>query len=923
MKDAIKLSLGTMLSRDLRTSIHHLCGQFLHVDKYSQVQVIHETARAFLTMDTLDSELRVVVPQGHEMIAAACLKYLASDDLKFSKRRRQTAVAPIKPLSIADYACLRFGEHLLRASSSSDQIFKLLTKLFTTNVLSWIELVAQLGDLDCVIRTARHLTQYLERRAKRVPIISADLYTWAIDLPRITTQFNLCLMASPMAIHTLIPPFCPRNSAIFRQFGCPEGGIKLLGACEADWEERIFTISHHDALPSTVTTLDDRFAVGLTDGRIKLYRTSTCEELTTLVHGSVLYAISILQFDTTSRLLASVDAGGFLKLWDTVEGKELFIIGTESRILALAFNETESLLFLASEDKYVSSINTTNGSLQDRFAWTDIFIENDGREPQRPRVVKISIEQQAMAVVHGYKSVQLWCFEKKRSIGPCLPRFQPSDMVLDIAFNPNPDYQRVVVSYLSGILAVYLTKTCKPLVTTNAHVNNIAITPNGKTIAGSSDGYFGGIKIYDSETLQFLHMLMDVRGRTQPLNRLVFTTDSLRIIDTNESNTNVWEPAILVRQNACLSTGKSDDPVHQSIKDLGAPLIHQPYTITTFHCCEENEIVFCGHADGQIVTHSLDDPEKAMRNLYAHDHDVAITHFDWASKPRIAVSTDIFGYFRVMQITAGTQSEWRTVEMLRGKAGPALISSQALVNSTGTLVLVSTSESASIWSVPDKIIIAHIKLPTERIRKWIRASNPSHLLLFEGNTVTLYEWTDLRQLGIWEVKCISAMHEDLRTRSVVLNAIPIQSGGNDLVVIQREERATTSPVYFFDLLTLEHDAPLQPMLTNGPAIFATHVLNTPNLDYIIGTVKIFNAWCLLFVSTKGWVFSVELMGGSMGKVQRHFFVPFVWKTRFSFYSGRFRAKVLRNHDVVFAHSGGVTVVKNGLDVGEFVSIDEI
>lgn len=109
MEDAIKFSLGTTVSRDLGTSIQHLCGQFLDVDKYPRIQVIHETARAYLTMDTLDSELRVDLSQGHEMIATemiatACLKYLTSDDLKYSKRLR-TAARPSKP-PIADYACL-------------------------------------------------------------------------------------------------------------------------------------------------------------------------------------------------------------------------------------------------------------------------------------------------------------------------------------------------------------------------------------------------------------------------------------------------------------------------------------------------------------------------------------------------------------------------------------------------------------------------------------------------------------------------------------------------------------------------------------------------------------------------------------------------------------------------------------------------
>jgi len=186
MKDAIKLSLDITMVRDLRTSLQYLCGQFLDVDKQSHIQVVHETARAFLTMGTLDSELRIDVPVGHQMIAMACLKYLLGDNLKYSKRRRSGAAVTSKT-SMADYASLRFSEHIVRATSSSDKLFEMLEKFFNTNVLLWIECVAQLKSLGCLIRTSRHLSSYLARRSKHVLVIPGDLAAWVVDLPRIVT----------------------------------------------------------------------------------------------------------------------------------------------------------------------------------------------------------------------------------------------------------------------------------------------------------------------------------------------------------------------------------------------------------------------------------------------------------------------------------------------------------------------------------------------------------------------------------------------------------------------------------------------------------------------------------------------------------------------------------------------------------------
>lgn len=347
----------------------------------------------------------------------------------------------------------------------------------------------------------------------------------------------------------------------------------------------ICSISYNDAEITTVTTLDDRCAVGLYNGQVKLYRTSTCEELTTLVHDTDPFAdsgISILQFGAILRLLASVGQA-FLKLWDTVEGKELFSIQAGSQTLAMAFNEAISLIFLASSDKHISSIKTTDGSFQHKFklAWTDTFVETYGEY----YLIAISIEQQVVAVFvkGGHQPVQLWYLQKQRSIGICLPQSELSDAVMSISFNPNPAYQRVVVSYRDGSLVVFDTSTCRQLVCTKAGLDHRSES----------------IKIYNSETLQFLHSIppMDIG-----IESLVFTTDNLRIIDVREDQLNIWEPTILVSQDSYSSISEPGGSVRRAIEDLEAPLVTQPSRITILHCCEKTGVAFCGRADGYITT---------------------------------------------------------------------------------------------------------------------------------------------------------------------------------------------------------------------------------------------------------------------------------------------------------------------------------
>lgn len=114
-------------------------------------------------------------------------------------------------------------------------------------------------------------------------------------------------------------------------------------------------------------------------------------------------------------------------------------------------------------------------------------------------------------------------------------------------------------------------------------------------------------------------------------------------------------------------------------------------------------------------------------------------------------------------------------------------------------------------------------------------------------------------------------------------------------------------VHNFDLSTLEYNAALQPMVTGGSVVSSAHVLDIPSVQNVIGTVKILNAWCLLFISKNDWVCSIGLRSGSIDTLQKHFLVPSAWKSKT--WQGIFIAKVLRNQDIVFAYDDGVAVVR--------------
>jgi hypothetical protein len=675
-----------------------------------------------------------------------------------------------------------------------------------------------------------------------------------------------------------------------------------------------------------------------------------------------------------------------LRLWDAASGAQLFHVATDSHTLALAFDETEASVTIATRDKYVMIYRVADGSLLHQLPWIDAFAEDtDSGFAPSPSAARISMEQQTLAIVYRSKPVQLWSLDKQHPIGACLrsathKNDKGGHTVNCLVFNTSSANPRLLVSYWDDILVKFDSMTCKPLLTTSTCVTKIAISPNEKTFAGS-DGN-GGIKVFDFETLQTVH---NIQIQGDPISSLAFTSNSLRIVDSRGTQANVWEPLVLFGQDSEAPSSEPSESVHQIVDDIVETIFHESAIITTLHSCDQSGIAFCGRNDGRVDTCNLDDPENTMRNLYKHSGSfIGITCMDWSPKARVIASADSAGKFCIMRSTTGTRREWSAEPMVQSRLGQGCIISEILVHPEGSFVLVSSSESDSVWSLSTKKQVALLGRRERIAWKWfVRPAAPSQLLLFEDNILGLFKWEDLDELSASENPVVPIQIE--RTMSgeqTNADAISVSSEGDDLVILQRSKsvkrslhgletrshEAMMTKIRVFDLTTLVPDSSdiggssspqlsadlaaqslvfLKSSSSSNPGITPSSTAATPNISFaypsgasrnksysrwssirdvadipdverIIGTVKEFDWWHLIFLSKTGWVCSVQI-GEDGRKVldqfQKHFFVPSVWRTG----NSPLIAKVRRNHDIVIVHQDGVIVVKNGLDNGEHVS----
>jgi hypothetical protein len=273
---ALKLDVNETC-HGLEQTITALCGQLVAIDRLYRVQMVHETAREFLLDANLNSELAIKPVEAHTRIAKACLIYLTGDEMKPIRTSRCQSSISIKRGEFSQYACTTFSYHLANADPRSNDLLSLVDKFLKLNVLSWIEIIAQTQDLILFIRVAKHLRSYLNVCSTERSPLSREVSLirgWTTDLIRITAKFADALVLSPSAIYSLVLPFCPTASSVYKTANNGRR-LTIVGLSNSQWGDRISCIDFNQGRTSAVSAGDQFLAVGLTNGTINLYHASS------------------------------------------------------------------------------------------------------------------------------------------------------------------------------------------------------------------------------------------------------------------------------------------------------------------------------------------------------------------------------------------------------------------------------------------------------------------------------------------------------------------------------------------------------------------------------------------------------------------------------------------------------------------------
>lgn len=912
---------------DLRFTISKLCGQFVMIDSNNHIVLVHQTAREYL-MNSSDLPFSINSDDSHEELFSKTISVLLDKQI-----RSIAAQKPIIPFYA--YSATSWPYHLNLSRARSDDSLTLLIRFFQgTHILSWIHILAILGQLKVLIFTAQKLTTYVHKRRKidasKMPLPNrlSDLHLlelWAIDLLKVVGKFGGHLLQEPTAIYKYIPQFSPRNSALFRQFGSSRASpLTVTGLSESDWDDCLTRVSVGSEHQAMMAICSGRYLAVLSSvGIVHVWNSSTFEKLCTFSHEEHLFTMC---FSQKAEKLASY---GFLttRVWSITSRRQLFTISnpTGIRPLCMTFTRNDTALLMGSDLRNIRELSMKNLDQ----GWQECEISKSSEETplkgtfsNAPTAMAINGDATEIAIAYRGSPLTVWALTEPKCISKCKRRLE---------HNKNPGnawtgVNRILWHPNSGeLLGIYTDGTVfkwHPLDQSHHELEtNSRATPseldcslNGKVFATSD--VIGAVNIYNYERFTPIYQL----SSEDMVTDLCFSPDVRRFYDLRGSYCNAWEPNVLIRMSDMdEAVSEVDFEVESDVALEVWAEIRAP--ITALSAKPQGQLICVGSDDGLVELHDIIDEEKLVVGESVPG--MGIDHIAWDENGKHIAYAELGGRIvirSVVQLNGKIKSEfgWSCEPSVSFKASVENGGiSQILFSPDSSFLLVASLNTAELWSLQSKSLQAVYISPTPDVEhKWVtHPSKQEVILVFSVMTIMALGWRDLKERGRWEMGlplANSARREKEDNRQSTL--LRQNSSGNiaspleakhvlDQVIAtrnspyiltclsQRSSQRSQSHRSHFHWIELSSLNP-----TNVEASSSTSVVATITIpDSIVATIEkplnILGEDLLVYLDKSFWVCSCRItkennnsrprtepehQDGATTTMRRHFFLPRDW-----------------------------------------------
>ncbi|KXH53289.1 hypothetical protein CSAL01_01937 [Colletotrichum salicis] len=683
LKEAIRLDIGhTLLASSTGDIFAEICRNLVKTGLNSWINFMHQTVKEYLTSGA--SNLYVYHRVGHAEIAAICLKFVNSQSFaRHTTRRKNQGNLRQSSSSFAEYASLNFAYHLCHSQSKSTKLFSALVDFINNKSLIWIEKIARMKKLAPFITSIQNLQRHLIRQLERSPPFDGQIQMVNTWVADLT---RLVTIFGPTLIER------PESIYAFIPALCPTSSVihktfagaspqKVVSGSHDSWDERLSCVLFPSVVKS-VASREQQLAVGLSNGTIRLTSTLILEHLTTMEHGE---AVRQLAFGNITNVPASLSPRKLI-LWDA-RYKRIWHKQIRSTAFSVSFNANDSKVFV--------TLKGIVKQLEKLFR-----IEKKGSEKLRP------------------------------------------PQIIDVVFNPAVESGLMAVAYQDGdIIVIHFDESRWHQVgLVSLHSRVLASSPDGMILAAGDTE--GEVSLFVFDSLQLINRLECLE---ETVVGIIFSSNTLRLYDVRGRSCNVWEPSILVRQNATDDTSSDQDDIADESypqRSVTRPFDEAKF-VTVLTPMGDDKHVFCGREDESVSIHDVRTGQKVVEFKC---HSASIRVVEWNPKLGLLVNVDTSTRCIGIRISPRLRNHnpWYQQDIVFNARASSSVS-QAIIEPNGVAVLFSTQRGEELWQKQSPSEPFSSSQLSSETSQWMQhPTDKSLLLLLEKSTVRPFRWDDLK-----------------------------------------------------------------------------------------------------------------------------------------------------------------------------------
>ncbi|KAI1305413.1 hypothetical protein F5Y03DRAFT_151443 [Xylaria venustula] len=841
---------------DLPRAIMDLCGGFVVTDNDGNVVTIHQTARDYLLdSDAAERPLRISRQEAHKQIFLSALQCLMSNSLRAGLSKGQK-------LGFEQYAAESWSIHLIHTAHDDEECAAALKKFLTGRwSLTWIHVLASSGQLRSMTHSSKNLSRYSSKRGNLdtgVGTLEHEFFqNWAVDMIRIPGKFAEVLRRKPHAIYNMIPPFCPRSSPVYQQFGRKEG-LVVNGLLTEKWDDSLARMPTGNAMASAIDATGSVVATLNASGSILLHDSADFRQLpkSPFEHGE---RVTRMQLNSTATKIATY---GYrtLKVWDIKSGDVISIPSIESktRPLSLQFSKDNSTLMVGTDDRRVRLIKLTDNEP----TWQTVA-ELDEEEIEGQFLNSAShmaISRDSSMVVVGYRRypVSAWELDGPIHIGHCRRTNDNSAMreIRDLSWHPQlPEvfglnfegtvfkwapYEDIVDEVSTGAAKLCLSKDGELLATGDSH---------------------GRIKLYTTDDFVLLYQLTSQYA----VFGLTFSPDSRRLYDVRGYHANAWEPTALAKFKA--SSGMNSDSPSEYDASLATEIsianLEAVDPITALSASPNSHLFSSGSAKGAVCLHDV--RSAKLTTIYTSRAKFIVDKIVWSDDSKLLCFTDATKQITVMTILstldkAELAGEQRAVIPMRNHIKER-ISQIIFQPGSGRLLVCSASQLYTV-SLETLGIEQAADIRDMGIHQWILHPKDAALILGLGRfSIRVFDW-NLAERGKCDLTSSSETSSELdEMEDLTISKILPSQDNKHLLLHMVHPKQSCKPKFYF----LETDKISTQNTPNGePSPIQLRALNTKISSQILSALSFLRGDRLVFISTTFSICSMRLSWASSG-----------------------------------------------------------